>query len=110
MLILSRRAQERIVFPDLEITVQVLEIKGDRVRLGFEAPSSVAILRGELVKFSDPAIADIVAESGPAAEPRPAADRSPTPTLPLRRAMQTALRRIAPIAVDSTIHVESAAG
>jgi carbon storage regulator CsrA len=50
MLVLSRRVHERVVFPDLEITVQVLEIKGDRVRLGFEAPAAVAILRGELAK------------------------------------------------------------
>ncbi len=49
MLVLSRRNHEKVVFPDLQIVVQVLEIKGDRVRLGFEAPASVTILRGELM-------------------------------------------------------------
>ena len=50
MLVLSRRPKERVTFPELNIAVEVLEIKGDRVRLGFEAPDFVTILRGELAK------------------------------------------------------------
>jgi len=49
MLVLSRRLNEQIILPDLNVAVHVLEIKGDRVRLGFEAPRSVTVLRGELV-------------------------------------------------------------
>lgn len=49
MLVLSRRSHEQILLPELNVAVHVLEIKGDRVRLGFEAPLAVTILRGELL-------------------------------------------------------------
>jgi carbon storage regulator CsrA len=48
MLVLSRRAKERIVFPHLQISVEVLRIAGNAVRLGVEAPDDVTVLRGEL--------------------------------------------------------------
>jgi carbon storage regulator CsrA len=48
MLVLSRRPNEKIIFPGLGITVQVAEIKGGRVRLGIEAPPEVKVLREEL--------------------------------------------------------------
>jgi carbon storage regulator CsrA len=48
MLVLSRRPNEKIVFPGLGITVQVAEIKGSQVRLGIEAPPEVKVLREEL--------------------------------------------------------------
>jgi len=49
MLVLSRRVDEAIVFPSLDITVRVLMLKGGVVRLGIEAPNDVPILRGELL-------------------------------------------------------------
>src|SRR5579884_226453 len=48
MLVLSRRAEERIVFPDLGISLHLLRIKGNVVRLGVEAPDTVRVLRDEL--------------------------------------------------------------
>ena len=48
MLVLSRKVGERIRIGD-EVVVTVLAIVGSRVRLGIEAPSSVSILREELV-------------------------------------------------------------
>jgi carbon storage regulator CsrA len=48
MLVLSRRAQEKIYFPALNITVQVVGVKRGRVRLGVEAPPEVAVLREEV--------------------------------------------------------------
>lgn len=48
MLVLSRKLQESIVFPDLGITVRVISVSGGRVRLGVEAPRHVKIARGEL--------------------------------------------------------------
>jgi carbon storage regulator CsrA len=48
MLVLSRRLDEKILFPELGITVQVTEIKGGKVRLGIEAPAEVRVLREEL--------------------------------------------------------------
>jgi carbon storage regulator CsrA len=48
MLVLSRRPNETVVFPGLDVAVRVLSVKGDVVRLGIEAPSQITILRGEL--------------------------------------------------------------
>src|ERR1700694_4414918 len=48
MLVLSRKLNEKILFPDMQAAVQVLAIKPGLVRLGIEAPSHVAVLREEL--------------------------------------------------------------
>ena len=48
MLVLTRKAGERIVI-DNSIVVEVLEIQGNRVRIGIQAPSGVTILREELI-------------------------------------------------------------
>ena len=47
MLVLSRKAGETVLIGD-RIKVSVLNLEGGRVRLGFEAPEDVRILRGEL--------------------------------------------------------------
>ncbi len=47
MLVLSRKLGEAIVIGD-GITVTVVEVKGERVRLGFTAPAEVPIHREEL--------------------------------------------------------------
>lgn len=47
MLILSRKKNESIVIGD-GITVTVVEIRGDKVRLGFEAPEEIPIHRREV--------------------------------------------------------------
>ena len=54
MLVLSRRPHESIVITALgrTIRVKVVDIRGDRVRLGFDAPDEVEILRQELVQDS----------------------------------------------------------
>jgi carbon storage regulator CsrA len=49
MLVLSRRANEKIVFPNLGITVDVLGIKGSVARLGIDAPANVTVMRDELL-------------------------------------------------------------
>jgi carbon storage regulator CsrA len=41
---------EKILLPSIQTSVEVLDIKGDRVRLGIEAPASVSILREELAE------------------------------------------------------------
>jgi carbon storage regulator len=48
MLVLTRRIGERIVI-DNQVVLEVLEVKGNRFRLGIQAPSGVSILREELV-------------------------------------------------------------
>ena len=47
MLVLSRKKDQEIVIGD-DVVVKVLEIRGDRVKLGFDAPSDVKIYRKEL--------------------------------------------------------------
>jgi carbon storage regulator len=49
MLVLSRRPSERIVFPDLNITVEVTSVKGRVVRLGITAPTRVTVFREEVL-------------------------------------------------------------
>ncbi len=49
MLVLSRRISEEIVI-DKQIRVIVLEVQGDRVRLGICAPASVRVDRQEVHK------------------------------------------------------------
>lgn len=47
MLVLSRRANQAIVIgPD--VIVRVLDIRGDQVRIGIEAPRSVTVHREEV--------------------------------------------------------------
>jgi carbon storage regulator len=47
MLVLSRKKNESIVINN-EITIVVVEIRGDKVRLGVEAPKEVPVHRREV--------------------------------------------------------------
>jgi len=47
MLVLSRKKNERIVIGD-NVVITVVEVRGDRVRLGIEAPQEVPIHRSEV--------------------------------------------------------------
>ena len=47
MLILSRRSTESVKVGD-RVTVTVLRVKGNQVRLGIDAPKSVAVHREEI--------------------------------------------------------------
>jgi carbon storage regulator len=47
MLVLGRKPGERVFVGD-DIEVMVLEVRGDRVKLGFNAPRYLPIQRGEL--------------------------------------------------------------
>ncbi len=47
MLVLSRKKNESIVIND-NITITVVEIRGDKVRLGVEAPKAVPVHRQEV--------------------------------------------------------------
>jgi carbon storage regulator len=54
MLVLSRKPGESIQVGH-DITVTVLKVQGNRVRLGFEAPRGTRIMRWELEVESKPA-------------------------------------------------------
>ena len=47
MLILSRKVNEKIVIGD-DISVSIIEIRGDQVRIGVDAPKSVKVFRQEV--------------------------------------------------------------
>jgi carbon storage regulator len=48
MLVLSVKAQEKVLVGD-EVKIMVLEIRGNQIRLGIEAPPDVVILREKLI-------------------------------------------------------------
>ena len=49
MLILSRKEDEKILI-DEDIKISIVEIKGNQVKIGIEAPQDVEILREEVFK------------------------------------------------------------
>jgi carbon storage regulator len=54
MLVLSRKAGETIQI-GTDITVTILEIQGNRMKIGISAPPSQRVMRGELVEWQSPA-------------------------------------------------------
>ncbi len=53
MLILVRKVQQ-VIWIEGEISIQVLAIERDRVKLGITAPSNVKVMRQELLADADP--------------------------------------------------------
>jgi carbon storage regulator len=66
MLVLTRKMNEEIVI-DGRIRVRVLSVTGSRIRLGIEAPRSVAVQRSELVADADAAWAGSRDDQAPVA-------------------------------------------
>lgn len=71
MLVLSRKKNESIVI-DNDITIVVVEIRGDKVRLGVEAPKEVPVHRREVY--------DAIKRSQQQEEQQPAAQADPSAT------------------------------
>src|SRR5437879_5569552 len=69
MLVLTRRINQKILLPTVQVSVQVVAVKSGSVRLGIEAPAGVTILREE--------VQDRAAEWG--AVPMAAADEPAAP-------------------------------
>jgi carbon storage regulator len=63
VLVLTRRAGESIVIGD-EVRVVVLDVRGDTVRLGIDAPRSVQVHRAEIYAEVQAANAAAVAGAG----------------------------------------------
>lgn len=49
MLVVTRKKGERVMIPELGVTITVIGLLGDKVRIGVEAPKSATILREELL-------------------------------------------------------------
>jgi carbon storage regulator len=47
MLILSRKINEKVVIGD-DITISIIEIRGDQVRIGIDAPKKIKVFRQEV--------------------------------------------------------------
>ncbi|MDB5352994.1 MAG: carbon storage regulator CsrA [Planctomycetota bacterium] len=69
MLVLSRKKNESIIIND-HITVTVVEIRGDKVRLGIDAPKDVTVHRREVYEAIQNQ-SKLHEESIPSASPEP---------------------------------------
>ena len=52
MLVLSRKESQRIRLGD-SITLTIVRVSGDKVRLGIDAPPEIRVLRDELESFDE---------------------------------------------------------
>ena len=50
MLVLTRREMERVLFPTLGISIEVLRVQGNKTRLGIDAPPDIPVLRHQLTE------------------------------------------------------------
>ena len=50
MLVLSRRCHDKVVFPTLGISIEVLRIRRTRVHIGIRAPAGIPVHRHEVVE------------------------------------------------------------
>jgi carbon storage regulator CsrA len=64
MLVLSRKAGEKVIIGN-DITITLVEIDGNRVRLGIDAPDDIRILRAELADWLQPEETAPKAKSAP---------------------------------------------
>jgi carbon storage regulator len=48
MLVLTRKLGEEIVIPSLDVTIRLVEVRGDKVRVGIEGPTHVQVHRKEV--------------------------------------------------------------
>lgn len=50
MLVLTRKEGEKILFPEQDITITVLEVQHGKIRIGIEAPRDIKVYRKELLQ------------------------------------------------------------
>ena len=79
MLVLSRKFNEEVVIGEGEnaVRVVVVEIRGDKARLGFVAPDHISIDRREVRDAKERSRAASDASSSPTVQPAPAAPSAP---------------------------------
>jgi carbon storage regulator len=53
MLVLTRKTEQKIQIGD-QITITILQVKGQAVKVGIQAPKDVRVLRSEVKAFDDP--------------------------------------------------------
>ena len=57
MLVLTRRINERIIIGD-DVIVTVLEVHGDQVRIGIDAPRDIKVFREEVLRRDEESARD----------------------------------------------------
>ena len=62
MLVISRRPGESFLIGD-NLTITILEVSGDRVKVGIDAPKSVRIIRSEVLETENTNRAAVVSAS-----------------------------------------------
>ena len=64
MLALARKVNESIIIND-DIEITILEVKGDQVKIGIDAPKSVPVYRKEIYLQIQEANAEAASGAGP---------------------------------------------
>jgi len=63
MLVLTRKEDQKVVIPGLDISIKIVKCKSSAVTLGFDAPPEIRIIRSELdsgVSVNDPGIQELM--------------------------------------------------
>lgn len=58
MLVLSRKINEQILIPELNITLTILSVGKNRVQIGIDAPAEIRITRPEATRAIDGTVRD----------------------------------------------------
>ncbi len=82
MLVLSRKKNQAIVI-DGNITIEILQIKGNTIRLGINAPDSVRVMRAELKPFGMETSEGAVEFTPAPSATQPIGPRTVPPKIPL---------------------------
>ena len=74
MLVLSRQKDESIIIGD-DVEITIVDVRGDKVRLGINAPREISVHRKEVYEAiqrekAEKARAEQASSEGPASEPR----------------------------------------
>lgn len=70
MLVLTRKLQEKIHIGD-QVTITIVRIQGNMVRVGIEAPKTVRVIRGEIAATEKPDAESLGTQREPAADSVP---------------------------------------
>jgi carbon storage regulator CsrA len=68
MLVLSRQLHERIIMPSVGVTIEVVAVKPNTVRLGIDAPPEIVILREEVLHREGVLREDLLADTDTSAQ------------------------------------------